>query len=90
MHTSSNDSLESYAIEQLPVTLVGGPDHGVHADVTTIHLLGGRRVVRSRHSEGFYWLPPCCHRDPETGSLLAEWQPHPDARFPWRREIRGV
>lgn len=80
-------SAECHDISDLPVRYVDGPDSDELATVTKVHLLDGKRVVSSRYGEGFYWLPPQCARDVDSGRLLALWVSHPDASFPWSRTM---
>jgi hypothetical protein len=81
--TSISDT--SYDIHDLPVILTGGPDDGDTLTANVIRILDGKRAVMSRHSEGYYCLPDDGARDHDSGLLLASWEPHPDARFPWSR-----
>ena len=80
-------SAQSAKIDPLSLLLVGGPDDGDTPVARVIEVFDGKRGVFGRHGQGFYWLPVECHRDHTTGYLYAVWEPHPDARSSWTRDV---
>lgn len=80
---ASHDDLHD--IDPLEVLYLDGPVSGTLEHVTRVYPIVGLDAVWSRHGKGFYWLSG--NADDKTGTHFAVWEPHPDARFRWVRDI---
>lgn len=88
MQTLTANIDDYYKTPSRGLLLKGGPRSGRHLDSTSVYPIAGMAAVWSEHSCGIYWLPETPRREGATGRLVAVWQAHPDARFPWQREVR--
>lgn len=65
------------------VTFTEGPLAGKTERVSRAHEIAGHDAIASFHGEGYYRLP-----DPAAPTIQhVVWEPHPDARFSWVREV---